>query len=363
LYDDVIFVDWSNNPTGTVQSELTARSYEVDIVVTAVEDLLRHKIQLENVLNIESRMTGLKVLQSKFALRKLMESKSIPAFPEYIGDTLSNIADRAFDAFPCFLKPAEASGGARHVIRVQSRTELGGKVDELSSSGISGNTQFVLEKEFRGYEFSVDGIVENHIFRPLFCAEYIFRQRHHAIDVIHPPMNVSDEQISRFNQIVQSVVDGARLDSMWLHIEGMCNDEDLMIVEINPRMGGGTYSQAIELATGLDPVEVFLELQISGSFINGDSRFEIATDSSFLAMVHFCSDFPGRLRRYSSSDLKNRVEGIESIHVLDGYVSEAKYQRHDFAEVLVSADSSEVLMERIESIRELFAYSFESINA
>ena len=113
---------------------------------------------------------------------------------------------------------------------------------------------FILVEEFiHGNEYSAEVIVEKGQIR--FCS---FTEKHivnsnfrDEIGHVHPHFFTQSIE-ERLREVIRNTVDAVRITMGGCHVEFKVNGDDIKIIEIASRLGGGAIPSIVKLSTGVD---------------------------------------------------------------------------------------------------------------
>lgn len=183
--------------------------------------------------------------------------------------------------FPCVIKPAGGQG-SDHVYKVLNWDELKNKYGLMLKKTIEGvchdtnsdievngtrydlTRNIIVEKYIPGTEYTVDGYVHNGravvvaVHEKCFSEETADGFRDHFY--ITPPKSWSGSTPLEVMAFVQSVCSVLKMNTTLFHIEIRINNGEIKIVEVNPRIGGGTIYDNVLLSTGVSLTDIYADM-------------------------------------------------------------------------------------------------------
>lgn len=215
------------------------------------------------LLNLPAPNPGaIKICQNKYRQRTILRAFQI-AVPNFETANFYNQAIEVAEqmGFPVIVKPIQGSGssGVRLCYNVVELKEhmSGLLLHQTNERGIPMQPGVLIEEFMEGDEFSIEtfgttivGITKKYVSRPP-----------NFVEVGHDFPAVLGEETSA--EIYQSVLAALKaLDLEWgpVHTEIKLTNQGPMVVEVNPRLGGGFIPELVRLATGIDLISQTVRL-------------------------------------------------------------------------------------------------------
>lgn len=159
--------------------------------------------------------------------------------------------------YPLVVKP-RGMGGSIGVAMVTNDQELANRYQEACSAGLDGAAEFhhgaLVEEFIDGSEISIDGSIQNGVYKPLFIARKSvtapphFEETGHVVSATDPLL--FDEELL---SVLQTAHRAIEFENGITHTEVKLSSRGPVIVEINGRLGGDLIPYLAYLATGLRP--------------------------------------------------------------------------------------------------------------
>jgi hypothetical protein len=225
----------------------------------------------------------------------------------------------------------------------------------------SGGKELICEGYLPGIEFSLDGYVQRGVFHPLYLAEkldYNYDANQDGGSLVSPPVSIDAAVAESFTRYLQGICQAGRLDSVWMHIEGRVAEGRAEIIEINPRIGGGEYANAVKLRSGLDPFEVILSLCLGKGSVD-HARVDQGYDG-LMKQIIFHADRLGRLTDFTPLQTVLSITGVVSGHVIRDFEATNLEQENLFAQFLIKGVTLEELTQIEAEVRQRFTFHFTS---
>jgi len=173
-----------------------------------------------------------------------------PAFrrvksPEEIADAASSIG------YPVILKPA-MNWGSRGVSRVADASELPWAIDYARANCRDG--EFIVEQLIPGVEMTIEGLVKRGKAQILAQSDKEPQEhpKYRVAMALNYPAKFAEWQLRRACEVVSWAVKALGIENGAFHWECMVNDQDVFLVEMGGRPGGGhIFGQIVEAASGV----------------------------------------------------------------------------------------------------------------
>ncbi len=266
-------IDQANNIACYVAEKLSLpRPYSYETALNVTDKLLMKKIMIENGIPT-----------SKFI--------SIEDFSEF---------DDSILMFPLVVKPSDSTG-SKGVRKANSNTEVKCFFDKALK--ISRNEKVIIEEYVNGKEIQIDCFISQN------QAKIIMIRQKNPIRVngnftmqtmgSSIPTEVSEVGLNKIQQISNHIASVFNLYNTPLFIQAIIDKNDnIIVVEFAPRVGGGLSYRLIELYTGFN----FLNASID-SYLNITPTIEIKKNNFILESVII----------YSKAGIYDRITGHQKL--------------------------------------------------
>lgn len=200
--------------------------------------------------------------------RRTRETLTEAGLPQPLFDVAFDVeagraaADRI--GFPVVLKP-RGMGASIGVVRVDSPDRLDAAFAVAHAASFQGSRTYeggvLVEELVSGPEISVDGAVVHGEYRPFFLArkqvglEPFFEEIGHIVDARDPLLDDGD-----LMTVLREAHRALGLDCGITHTEVRLAARGPVIIEVNARLGGDLIPRLGQLATGLNPIEIAIEV-------------------------------------------------------------------------------------------------------
>lgn len=272
----IILVDMSSNvkaipfadkflPISTMDKEAVlnaAKAEKIDYILTACGDQpLSTMAYVSAKMGLPCYLTEKDVqnLTNKLYMKRMMVDNGIPT-----SDFVSINKDWKYDDFehlnyPLVVKPVD-SNGSKGVKKVENKEELEFYLKEAFKYSISGDV--IVEEFNHGEEVSIDIYVEGTEVKLLSVISLNkIKQNKKSFTIVqscYPPS--FDCDMGEVKKIGQMIVDSFHLHDTPLLIQAIQTDKGLKVVEFSARMGGGSKFRSIELFSGVNIMNVYVNM-------------------------------------------------------------------------------------------------------
>lgn len=245
-----------------------AKEEKVDLITTACTDqALLTVAKVSDLLGLPcyiSYQTALNVTNKSF-MKKVLIDNHIPTAKYTIVQSVDGLSLQDFE-YPLVVKPVDCNS-SKGVKKITDESLL---VDALEDALNYSRTRSAIVEEFKeGEELSVDCYVENGEAKLLSVTASNKIPNINSFTIlqsVYPAIAEYEEK--RILSIVQKIVESFELKNTPLLVQMIknCNDE-FYVLEFSARMGGGSKYKLIEILSGVNIMEVYVNL-ILGKPVN-----------------------------------------------------------------------------------------------
>ena len=207
-----------------------------------------------------------KKARNKYIMRKLCQKNSIPTPKFYMVNTLDEVLKAATDiGYPCVIKPCNGASGlgvqfANNPLELEQafRTYF---ENRYFGRGLYAGNDLLIEEYLEGNLFSVETVTYNGVTQVLGITDrdlvgFPYFVENAATFPVSIPYQ--DEAI----QMVKNCLNVLGVNLGACHTEIVITKQGPMIIEVNPRMGGGPIHELIYHATGIDLAKEILKMHV-----------------------------------------------------------------------------------------------------
>lgn len=325
-----------------------AQEERVDMIVTACTDQalltvasVSEKLGLPTYL---SKQTAVNVT-NKSNMKKLLTDNHIPTAQSYIFQSEEEIDYNIFEQFyPLVVKPCDCNS-SKGVVKVHSYAEVKEAVDEAFA--MSRSHQIVIEEFMEGAELSIDIWHDKEGIKLLSVTETRKRKNAESDFTICGsayPAKINQEDEKQICKIAGEIIRGFELKKGPLLIQAIKTENGIKVIEFSARMGGGTKYELIESISGVDIMEIYMQLVL------GQEISDVAPKqtSKCIEMIYL----------YAQNGIFSELVGFEECktkHIIDDYfvyksrgaeIKAAKTSSDRVAGVIISGNNQEELIKK-----------------
>lgn len=247
-------------------------------------------------------------ITNKGCMKAAMDKYGIPTTKYVYLEPGCEISELSL-SFPVMVKPAD-SCAASGVKKAKDKEELAEFWEQARNVSRTGRT--IIEEVANGTEVSAYCFIENHCANVIMISERISiiegeQQVLKCYATITPP-NITKKAVQKIKGAADAIAQAFDLDNTPLHVQAMCDGDEINIIEFAPRVGGGISYETIRDNTGFDIISATI-----------DSYLENKITPEFHPMEHYCSvsniyGIPGRFGRLEGVEQLLEEGAINSIH-------------------------------------------------
>lgn len=256
--------------------------------------------------------------------------------------------------FPVMTKPADscASSGVK---KARNEEELKRFLAEARKTSRTGRT--IVEEVAVGVEVSAYCFVKNHDAHIIMVSERASviegdQQVLKCYATITPP-GITDEAMKKIKKAADGIAEAFGLDNTALHVQAICDGDQINVIEFAPRVGGGISYETIRENTGFDIIAATI-----------DSYLEKEVELDYHPVSQYCSvnliyGVPSYFDRLDGSEALIEEGVIDSIHyhkTKGMHINDNRASSGRIAAFVVHAETREQMCEKI-------AYAMEHMDA
>ena len=366
----VVLVDFLPNPpakkyadvheqVSTLDNEAVlnvARQYDAKLVISACVDqanivacYVAEQLDLPRPYSYQLASD----ITNKGYMKLVMWENDIPTTKYVFLDNGEEI-DEFLLRFPVMVKPAD-SCAASGVKKANNKEELAKFLVEAKKVSRTGRT--VVEEFFSGVEVSVYAFVNQHQANILMISERlsVIEGENHVLKcyaTITPP-NVSKGALQEIEFYTTKIAKVFGLDNTPLHVQFICNGDEVSVIEFAPRVGGGISYENIKNNTGFDIISATID-----SYLQKPVEVKCSRINKFFS-VNLAYGIPSVFDHLDGAESLIEKGYIDSIHyhrTKGGTITADRASGGRIAAILVSGNTRQEVVDKVK-------YVFENINA
>lgn len=158
--------------------------------------------------------------------------------------------------FPIIVKPVNGTGSVDVKLCKDKKFAIRHIQDLLNN-----NPSLLIQEYIQGVEFSVEVFSQSSQHHILGITQKHLGELPNFVEIGHDfPAVLTSACEKKIHQAVQKLLIYLNVDFGFFHIELRIREEQVVIIEVNPRLAGGMIPMLIEKATGIDVLESLLEI-------------------------------------------------------------------------------------------------------
>lgn len=292
-------------------------------------------------------------ITNKGYMKRVMWDNAIPTTKYVFLNNGEELGENTL-RFPVMVKPAD-SCAASGVKKANNAKELAQFLAEAKKVSRTGRT--VVEEFFSGVEVSVYAFVKQQKANILMISERLSiiegeNQVLKCYATITPP-NVTEGALKKIETYTTKIAQVFGLDNTPLHVQFICDGDEVSVIEFAPRVGGGISYENIKNNTGFDIISATID-----SYLQKPVEVKYSRSKRFFSVNV----------AYGIPSVFDHIEGVEPL-LETGYIDNIHYHKTKgatitddrasggrIAAILVSGDSRQQVLDKVK-------YIFEQINA
>ena len=313
----------------------------IEGIVSFVDPFVSLAVELhEEYCNGCLSISAIKAMEDKTLTRELL--KDLPCTPKFIKlngtefeESLSTITEHL--SYPLMIK-SPFSTASRDVFKVENDCELKKSVKLLSRR--YPDVTILIEEYLDGPQYLVETVVVNeeiHIIA-IFQQELVNLER--FIITGYNLLNEIDQEFyETIEGAVKNIIETLELKTGACHLEIRIVENEVKLIEINPRISGAAMNRMIEIAYGINLVEETLKIQL-GMTPNLTRKWE-----KHLFTEYIIVSTSGILEKVTGKKRALLCPGVEEVYIKpkkDTFLSPPKSMGQRYGYVIATGLSSDL---------------------
>ena len=373
----VVLVDYLDHPPAKDFSDLhiqestmdqekvleIARDIHAELVISACVDqanitacYVAEKLELTKPYSYETALN----ITNKGKMKNVMIAHGIPTTKYVYLESEDEFPDLKL-RFPVMVKPAD-NCAASGVKKARNSAELKQFWEEAKHISRTGRT--VMEEFAQGVEVSAYCFIEDHKAQIIMISERISAIEGEAqvlkcYATMTPP-RITDKAIKKIQDAANKIADAYDLNNTPLHVQAMCDDDEINIIEYAPRVGGGISYETIRDYTGFDIISATID-----SYLERKVHPEFHQVSNYFS-VNNIYGIPGRFDYLEGVEEVLKDGTIKSMHyhkTTGAVIDDSKASSGRIAAFVVEAETCENMYKKIEiAMQRIQAFNIDGDN-
>lgn len=279
-------------------------------------------------------------LTNKVRMKEIMVKNNIPTAKHVICTSINSINTKDL-RFPLIVKPADCNG-SKGVRKVQNEQEL---LCHLNKALEYSRTHTAIVEEFKtGVEISVDAYVQDGCATVLMMSQlnkYFVNESTQVICQSTGPAPISETAKRKIEDITNNVATAFGLINCPLLIQLIVQDDEVNVIELSARIGGGAKYDSIYKVTGFNVLSANID-----AFFGIKPNLILNQNPKYYVRCHL----------YTYGGVFREIIGVEDL-LKEGVVDSVTYTKSKGSTLNFPSGSSD----RVASVF-ILGNSFEDIN-
>ncbi len=235
-----------------------AEKEKIDGIISNSEPAMVHVAYISQKMNlIGNTVESIETLSSKAKFRELQRKAGVFVPEHYAVDSYEELLDRARSiTYPAVIKPtvSTATQGTTRLDEYDDKKilEAYNTCKSFSRNGQVSIEQYVPMNGLFVTEIDVVVVNENIIWDGMMCT---FRSKETPMlpETYVLPIDLSDEKKTKVKEAVEKILKTAGIKHGQYNVEAyFTNDDEVFVIEINPRQGGNYIPKLIQESSGVN---------------------------------------------------------------------------------------------------------------
>lgn len=237
------------------------KEWPIECVVTFSDYYLDITSKVCEYLHLKTNsFSSIENTKNKFKQFELVKKSGV-IVPETQVFNIDNTLNYDFlddvENYPCIVKP-ECDNGSHFVRKINNKKELKKYIEMVSNIYTNERNQkvsrnYLMQEFIDGIEYSAEVFVENGNIHILgYTSKELYSNSIFAEKVFSFPCEELRDFSDYILENIDKIVQGLNLKYGCLHIEFKIRDNDFILIEVNPRLGGRYISRMIKETLGFD---------------------------------------------------------------------------------------------------------------
>lgn len=337
----MILVDFSNQEEirNTIESN-QKHGLIIEAIVSFVDPYVSFAAELHaKYCNASLSVDAIKAMEDKTLTRELL--KDLPYTPNFIKLKVAEFEELIPSimihlSYPLMVK-SPLSTGSKDVIKVENDEELIKSINLFKKK--DPDLTILIEEYLDGPQYLVETVIVNGDIHVIAIFKQEIANLDRFIITGYNLLNDIDEELFESIQVaVKDIIESFEMENGSCHLEIRIVDDQIKLIEINPRVSGGAMNRMIEIAFGINLVEETLKIQL-GITPNLTRKWEKHLFTQYVILSR-----SGILERVTGKKRAARCPGVEEVYIKPRkgkFLSPPKSMGQRYAYVIATGDTSE----------------------
>ncbi len=327
-----------------LENDVREKLQDVTHVLPVDHSALKFSAYLVDLLNAKGNNTkSINTAMNKFESRKIFNSISEIKIQNAIVKKIEDIEIFINENGTSVLKPIYGTA-SKSVIKVESFQENRTAVEKLMQD--CSDQDLIIEKFVDGSEYALEGNLINSELNKIviFDKPINYKEPYFEESIYIAPTEIPDKTQKKIVNLIGKACKKLGLENGPVHVEFKIHNNEIFIIEINPRMIGGLCSRC--LSFGL--FKTSLEEIALHAFLNNELK-SIDLLSNFVGVLMIPTPISGKFISINKNELESipNVSGVEITVSENSNLLEPPFGDKYLGFVFSQGDSKEKVMESL----------------
>jgi biotin carboxylase len=327
-----------------LENDVREKLQDVTHVLPVDHSALKFSAYLVDLLNAKGNNTkSINTAMNKFESRKIFNSISEIKIQNAIVKKIEDIEIFINENGTSVLKPIYGTA-SKSVIKVESFQENRTAVEKLMQD--CSDQDLIIEKFVDGSEYALEGNLINSELNKIviFDKPINYKEPYFEESIYIAPTGIPDKTQKEIVNLIGKACKKLGLENGPVHVEFKIHNNEIFIIEINPRMIGGLCSRC--LSFGL--FKTSLEEIALHAFLNNELK-SIDLLSNFVGVLMIPTPISGKFISINKNELESipNVSGVEITVSENSNLLEPPFGDKYLGFVFSQGDSKEKVMESL----------------
>ncbi len=327
-----------------LENDVREKLQDVTHILPVDHSALKFSAYLVDLLNAKGNNTkSIKTAMNKFESRNIFNSISKIKIQNAIVKKIEDIEQFINENGTSVLKPIYGTA-SKSVIKVESFQENKAEVEKLMQD--CSDQDLIIEEFVDGSEYALEGNLINSELNKIviFDKPINYKEPYFEESLYIAPTEIPDKTQKEIVNLIGKACKKLGLENGPVHVEFKIHNNEIFIIEINPRMIGGLCSRC--LSFGL--FKTSLEEIALHAFLNNELK-SIDLLSNFVGVLMIPTPISGKFISINKNELESipNVSGVEITVSENSNLLEPPFGDKYLGFVFSQGDSKEKVMESL----------------
>ncbi len=327
-----------------LENDVREKLQDITHVLPVDHSALKFSAYLVDLLNAKGNNTkSINTAMNKFESRKIFNSISEIKIQNAIVKKIEDIEIFINENGTSVLKPIYGTA-SKSVIKVESFQENRNAVEKLMQD--CSDQDLIIEKFVDGSEYALEGNLINSELNKIviFDKPINYKEPYFEESIYIAPTGIPDKTQKEIVNLIGKACKKLGLENGPVHVEFKIHNNEIFIIEINPRMIGGLCSRCLSFGlfrTSLEEIALH-------AFLNNELK-SIDLLSNFVGVLMIPTPISGKFISINKNELESipNVSGVEITVSENSNLLEPPFGDKYLGFVFSQGDSKEKVMESL----------------